>query len=231
MRDKRYTTAVLMCVLLFIAFGAASCRGTGGGGGNGSAPFVIVLDANPATLDPLDGIDASSERLRQLMFNTLMRKNDKFEYVGDLASDYKLTDEGRTATFTLNENVTFHDGKPLTSADAKYTFETLIATNKKKAAFRALRGKQAGAAARARRLHIAAIETPDPRTLVFRLRKPWVQLLGNLVSVPVIPQGSAETQATNPVGSGAFRFVSRDESQQVVDLAAYENYWQGAPQH
>ncbi len=221
---KRYPAAFLISILLISALASAGCNGRGGGK-DGAEPFVIVLDTNPATLDPLDGIDASSDRLRQLMFNTLMRKNEKFEYVGDLAADYKLTDEGRTATFTLHDNVTFHDGKPLTSADAKYTFETLIASNKKKAAsFFETTASGAG------QPFISSIETPDPRTLVIRLRKPWVQLLGNLVSVPVIPQGSADTLAVNPVGSGAFRFVSRDESQQVVDLSAYENYWQGAPQ-
>ncbi|PYT03424.1 MAG: hypothetical protein DMF65_04240 [Acidobacteria bacterium] len=61
------------------------------------------------------------------------------------------------------------------------------------------------------------------------MRKPWTSLLGNLVSVPVIPQGSADSQKDHPVGSGPFKFASRDESQQVVDLAAFENYWQGAP--
>ena len=48
--------------------------------------------------------------------------------------------------------------------------------------------------------------------------------------VAIIPQGSADQQKTNPLGSGAFKFVSYDEAQQVVDLEAFENYWGGAAQ-
>src|SRR5918997_122348 len=129
MRSRRTTPAFL--ILLSLTLLLSNC---GGGGGGAGRPFVTVLDANPATLDPLDGTDASSYRLQQLMFNALLRKNEKFEYVGDLASQYEVAPDGLTVTFKLHEGVTFHDGKPLTSADAKYTLEHLHASNKKKAA-------------------------------------------------------------------------------------------------
>jgi peptide/nickel transport system substrate-binding protein len=189
--------------------------------------FVTALDSDVVSLDPLQGTDATSSRLHQLLFNSLLRKNEKFEYVGDLAADYKVSDDAKTVTFTLRDGVTFHDGKPLTSADAKYTLDALLAPNSKKnkAAF-FIESVPGGTP----RPYITSVETPDPLTLVIRLRKPWSSLLGNLVSVPVIPQGSADAQAKHPVGSGPFKFVSRDENQLLVDLAAYENYWQGAPQ-
>ena len=70
MRVRRFNT--LLLVLLLCATFFAGC-------GRRSDSFVIALDANPETLDPLRGTDASSERLRQLMFNSLVRKNEKFE--------------------------------------------------------------------------------------------------------------------------------------------------------
>ena len=219
-------TRILFAALISLIAAALLLAGCGGGGAG--AHFVTILDSPPVTLDPLQGTDASSERLRQLMFNSLLRKNEKFEYVGDLASDYKTSDDGKTVTFTLHDGVTFHDGKPLTSADAKYTLDSLLASQKNKAApfFEAApAGKSGGSQA-----YVEAVETPDPKTLVIHLRKPWTSLLGNLVSVPVIPQGSADAQKTHPVGSGPFQFVNYDESQQVVDLAAFDKYWQGAPQ-
>lgn len=211
---------VLTMLLLAAMLAASGCRG----GGQQARPFVIVLDSNPETLDPLRGTDASSERLRQLMFNTLVRKNEKFEYIGELATNIQNAPDGLSVTFTLHDGVTFHDGRPLTSADAKYSLETLLASDSGKAAS-FFEGGAGG-----KQSYVAAIETPDPRTLVVRLRKPWLQLLTNLVPVAIIPQGSAETQQDKPLGSGAFRFVSRDESQQVVDLEAYDKYWGGAPQ-
>ncbi|HEX8473733.1 MAG TPA: ABC transporter substrate-binding protein [Pyrinomonadaceae bacterium] len=211
---------VALTVLLVAAMLLHGC----GRGGQEAKPFVIVLDASPETLDPLRGTDGSSERIRQLMFNTLVRKNDKFEYIGELASNIQNASDGLSVTFTLRNGVTFHDGRPLTSADAKYTLETLLASDSGKAAsfFEAgAEGKQS---------YVSAIEAPDAQTLVVRLRKPWLKLLTNLVPVPIIPQGSAATQKEKPLGSGAFRFVRYDESQQVVDLEAYEQYWDGAPQ-
>lgn len=211
-------------VFVILALAAATALTLAGCRGGARTQFVTVLDANPATLDPLDGTDAASERLRQLMFNSLLRKNEKFEYVGDLASDYKVADDGKTVTFTLNDGVMFQDGKSLTSSDAKYTLDNLLASKKKKAApfFETVPGGGT-------QPYVTSVETPDPKTLVIHLRKPWASLLGNLVSVPVIPQDSADTQKDHPVGSGPFKFVSRDESQQVVDLAAFDKYWQGAP--
>jgi peptide/nickel transport system substrate-binding protein len=243
MRARTFVNALFLLTAAS-ALLLAGCRG----GGN-RAQFVTVLDANPATLDPLDGTDASSERLRQLMFNSLLKKNEKFEYVGDLASDYQISDDGKTVTFKLHDGVTFHDGKTLTSADAKYTLDTLLHADpknmKKKAApffetaatahdasanSNSNSGAQTGANAGGSQPYITSVEAPDPLTLVIHLRKPWSSLLGNLVSVPVIPQGSADAQKQHPVGSGPFKFVNYDESQQVVDLAAFDNYWQGAPQ-
>jgi peptide/nickel transport system substrate-binding protein len=242
----RKAAMVALLALLASAIFLAGCRG---GGNSGRTQFVTVLDTFPTTLDPLHGTDAASERLRQLMFNSLLRKNEKFEYVGDLATDYKTSDDGKTVTFTLPDNVTFHDGKPLTSADAKYTLESLLNSNprKNKAApfFESVPtagntpsnadAPKEGAANQNNTVanttsqsYIAAVETPDARTLVIRLRKPWISLLGNLVSVPIIPQGSADAQKSHPVGSGPFKFVRYEESQ-FADLAAFENYWQGAP--
>src|SRR5687767_5455074 len=192
MRSRRFTP-VLLCLLASLLL-LPGCGGGRSGGGAGQ-PFVTVLDANPATLDPLDGTDASSYRLQQLIFNALLRKNEKFEYVGDLASQYEVSADGLTATFKLQEGVTFHDGKPLSSADAKYTLEHLLVSNKKKAApfFESVPaapaaggggGHTSGAgtpdAAAKPQSYINAVETPDPQTLVIRLRKPWLQLLPSL---------------------------------------------------
>ena len=62
-----------------------------------------------------------------------------------------------------------------------------------------------------------------------RLRKPWLQLLVNLVPIGIIPNGSAASQKDKPVGSGPFKFVRFDPTQQVLELEANENYWEGAP--
>ena len=220
MPTRNATRAALLVLLLSALLGAC-----GGGGGGAAQPFVTILDTTPATLDPLDGTDAASERMRQLIFNSLVKKNEKFEYVGDLAENYQVSEDGKTYTFTLHPNVTFHDGKPLTSADVKYTLESLFnSAKRKRASFYEL--SPGGGPPEP---YITSVEAPDPRTAVVTLRRAWNQLLPNLVSLPVIPQGSADAQKTQPVGSGPFRFVRYDESQLILDLAGFDRYWQGAP--
>jgi ABC-type transport system substrate-binding protein len=191
-------------------------------------PFVAALETPPTTLDQLSGTDASSERFRQLMFNSLVKKDVKFDYVGDLATDYKRSDDGLNYTFTLREGVRFHNNKPLTSQDVKHTLETLLRSNSRKAGdfFEGVTG--------ARKLYengyVSAVETPDPKTVVIRLRSPWLNLLSNLVPIGIIPQGSTlEDQKRQPVGTGFYKFVRQNEQQQAVDLAAHDAYWGGAP--
>lgn len=235
MRSRFINTFIF--VVLFSSLLTAGC--TGGGEPSGGT-FVAILDTKADTLDPLDGLDASSYRLQQLMYNALLRKNEKFEYVGDLAESYNVAEDGRIVTFTLRDGVTFHNGRPLTSADARYTLDYLLKSNKKKAApfflptpkpaGGAVPGAAAGSQQSAQPLsYIEALETPDARTLVIRLRQPWPQLLPNVVGVPVIPDGSGDTQGQQPVGSGPFKYASHDEGQLIYDFTAFENYWQGAP--
>jgi ABC-type transport system substrate-binding protein len=192
--------------------------------GGKQGPFVVVLESNPETLDQLRSTDASSERFRQLMFNSLVRKNENFDYVGDLATDIQASPDNLVYTFKLRDGVKFHNGKAFTSADAKYTLETLLASDSRKA-----NDFYEGAGAERKPL-IKTIETPDPLTLVVRLNKPLTKFLSGLVPVGMMPQGyTTDQQKKSPVGTGAFKFVRYDESQQVVDLAANDDYWGGAP--
>ncbi|HLN99808.1 MAG TPA: ABC transporter substrate-binding protein [Pyrinomonadaceae bacterium] len=217
--SARKVACILMGVLI-AAFLSAGCRRNRGGG-----PFVIALGDNIRTIDPIGSpsVDAASERIRTLMFNSLVRKDEKFDYVGELASDIKRSDDNVTFTFTLRDGVKFHDGRPFTSADAKYTLDLVFSsTFAKSASFYEGTGA-------ARTSYIKSVEAPDPKTLVITTVRPWTGLLPNLVPVAMIPQGSYDTQKDHPLGTGPFKFVSYDSSQQVVDLAANADYWEGAP--
>jgi ABC-type transport system substrate-binding protein len=194
-----------------------------------TGPFVVALESPPRTLDQLRGNDASSERIRQLVYNSLVKKNEQFDYVGDLATDIRRADDGLSYTFTLRDGVKFHSGKAFTSADVKHTLETLLTSDSPKAT-----DFFEGVASAGRKLYengyLTAIDTPDAKTVVVRLRQPWLNLIPNLVPVGIIPQGSTgDQQRQQPVGTGFYKFVRYDESQQTIDLAAHDAYWGGAP--
>jgi peptide/nickel transport system substrate-binding protein len=191
-----------------------------------SNAFVVALSDNVKTIDPIGSptVDAASERVRTLMFNSLVKKNEKFDYVPELASNIQPSDDGVTFTFTLRDGVTFHDGRQFTSADAKYTLDTVLASTFAKAAsfFEGAGGN--------RKAYVKSVEAPDPHTLIIRLNSPWTGLLPNLVPISIIPKDSYESQKTHPLGTGPFKFKSYDSSQQVVEMDANPNYWDGPSQ-
>jgi peptide/nickel transport system substrate-binding protein len=187
--------------------------------------FVIALSDNVKTIDPIGSpsVDAASERVRTLMFNSLVKKDEKFDYVPELASNIQRSEDGLTFTFTLRDGVTFHDGRPFTSADAKYTLDTVLASTFAKAAS-FFEGSGAN-----KRAYVKSVEAPDARTLVIRLNKQWTGLLPNLVPIAIIPKDGYESQKAHPLGTGPFKFKSYDQAQQVVDLEANATYWDGPP--
>ena len=215
MRTGKFILLLSFLLLLILPSG---CRKRGGA-------FVIALGDNIRTIDPIGSpsVDAASERVRTLMFNSLVKKNEKFDYVGELASDIKRSDDGLTFTFILHDGVKFHDGRTLTSADVKYTLDKMFTSEfAKSASFYEGSGAD-------KHSYIKNVEAPDARTVIVTLIKPWVGLLSNLVPVAIIPKDSYETQKDHPLGTGPFKFVRYDNSQQVLDVEAFPDYWEGAP--
>ena len=226
--------SLFLAVLVAVSASCAGCRRNHSGG-----PFVIALGDNIRTIDPIGSpsVDAASERVRTLMFNSLVKKDEKFDYVGELASEVKRAPDNVTYTFVLRDGVKFHDGRPFTSADAKYTLDLVFSsTFAKSASF------YEGAGAD-RKSYIKSVDAPDPKTVVVTTVKPWTGLLPNLVAVAMIPMNSYENIRAHPgtavtdltregiYGTGPFKFVSYDSSQQVVDLAANPDYWDGGAPH
>jgi len=120
---------VLLLVLTLLLIIPPGCR-------RRSNAFVIGLGDNVRTIDPIGSptVDAASERVRRLIFNTLVQKDEKFDYVGELASDVKRSDDGLTYTFILHDGVKFHNGQTMTSADVKYTLDLVFSSNFAKSA-------------------------------------------------------------------------------------------------
>ena len=111
---------IFAVVLLLIAGMCVGC-------GQRSNTFVIALSDPVSKLEP--AVDAASERVRVLIFNALVRKNEKLDYIPELASNFRRSEDDLTYTFTLRDGVKFHDGRQVTSADAKYALDTLLASN------------------------------------------------------------------------------------------------------
>src|SRR5271156_840121 len=84
--------------------------------------LVMIIESSPTNLDPRVGLDAYSERLDTLLFDDLLTRDEHLNVQPQLAERWEIPDP-KTYIFHLHHGVKFHDGRPLTSRDVKWTFD------------------------------------------------------------------------------------------------------------
>jgi peptide/nickel transport system substrate-binding protein len=174
--------------------------------------LVMAIENNPTNLDPRVGTDGQSEFIDELLFDSLVRKDQNFNLVPGVAERWEITDP-QTYVFHLRQGIRFHDGRPLTSKDVKWTLDTM-----RDGSLRTIKG--------ATYKLVDRVETPDDFTLVVHLTEPFAPLLWNLSegAFGIVPYGSGKDFKSNPIGSGPFRFVRADPDSQVV-IERNDQYW------
>jgi peptide/nickel transport system substrate-binding protein len=174
--------------------------------------LVMIIESSPTNLDPRVGTDAQSERIDELIFDPLVHRDEHFNMVPWVAEKWDIPDP-RTYIFHLRQGIHFHDGRPLTSRDVKWTLDsvrdgsliTLKTTTYKL---------------------VERVDAPDESTLIIHLSEPDGTLLYNVSdgAFGIVPYGSGKQFHRNPIGSGPFTFVSQDPDTEVV-LRRNDGYW------
>jgi len=137
-----------------------------------------------------------------------------------LAESWQMSPDGRVYDFTLRKGVKFHNGDTLTSEDVKFSFE-----------------RYRGASAKAIHDRVAAVETPGPLQVRFRLKNSWPDFMtfytaasgaGWIVPKKYVEKVGDDGYKKAPVGAGPYKFVSFNPGVELV-MEAFEGYWRKTP--
>lgn len=186
--------------------------------------LVFAMNTDVQSLDPQIQNDTTSEQVVKMLYNTLLKFEDDGTVVGDLAESWSVSEDKLTWTFNLKQGVKFHNGKELTSADVKATFD------------RALNAEAGGLRTTEIIKMFTAVEAPDPYTVTITTDGPYgpmESLMCNMslgiMDADYIEQYGLDlgTSVEGENGTGPFKVVSWERDQEIV-VERFDDYF-GTP--
>lgn len=185
--------------------------------------LVVRTVGDPQSFNPDNSGDDNAYSINQNLFSRLVKLDASKQIIPDLAEKWDFSEDGKVITFHLKK-ARWHDGKPVTSADVKYTFDYI--KNEKTCFFNS------------NMANVESIETPDDTTVVFKLANPNVAMIGYLgwYGTMIMPKHIFDNgqkwdenpAAMKPIGSGPFKFGEFKQGEKIV-LQANPDYFGGAP--
>jgi len=181
--------------------------------------LTIALAAEPTGLDPTTNPSAAIKRVVHYnLLESLLKVDRSGKVVPMLAKSYRFSKDGREYTFTLHSGIRFHDGRPCTAEDVKFSFERLL-------------DPKTAAPYRMYYEAIESIQVVDPLTVKFKMKKVDSNFLFNLArgDAVIVPRQAIDRMKSQPVGTGPFKFVEWKRGDSVIMAKNWEYYRKGIP--
>lgn len=207
MKILKFFTLVFVAILLTLPPAYATAKDN----------LVVGIEIYPDQFDSRFITNAISTKIKDLVYSGLLKHDEKQNLVSDLAESYKVK-ESKIYEFDLRDGIKFHNGRPLTSADVKATYESMLKEE--------LASPHYG-----RLISIEKIETPSDKKIIFYLKEPYVSFL-TLMTLGVMPKDlAAKSQIglADVVGSGPFSIVSGQKGEEKLVLQRFDHYFGEKP--
>ena len=187
--------------------------------------LFYALKADPTTLNPVISSEIPSQIVNSVVFNSLLRYDDKMNIIPDLAESFNVENDGKRWIFNLRKNVKWHDGEEFTAEDVLFTFKKLYdpSTNTFNRGLFTIGGQQ------------IKIQALDKYTVEMILPEKFSPFESNLTTLGIIPKHVLEGKDINrdgfnwnPIGTGPFKF-RKWQSGEKIYVVKNENYYAGTP--
>lgn len=187
-----------------------------------SGVLIIAENETPENLDPANATNSTVNQLVLGVYDTLVQfPAGQTSVEPRLATEWNISEDGKTYTFSLREDVTFHDGSPLTAEDVVFTLDRLQA---------------ASAAVLNDMGPYASAKALDSHTVELKLNAPFGPFISALSRIYIVSKSMVEPHmgddnargwlAVNDAGSGPYQLSSYAPTE-AVSLTAYDGYWGG----
>jgi len=213
MRHLRVVACVLLVVFAVAAQAAAAPEG--------QLTWGVHISLAPTWFDPAETQGLITPFMILYAIHDAMAKAMPGNTTApSLAESWQISPDGRVYDFMLRKGVKFHNGDPLTSEDVKFSFD-----------------RYRGANAKQLKDRVAAVETPGPLHVRFRLKNPWPDFMtfytaasgaGWIVPKKYVEKVGDEGYKKAPIGAGPYKFVSFSPGVELV-MEAFDGYWRKTP--